>query len=101
VKDPRQFIPPTGQAWTSLAKLKGFGFHNVWKSDPYDKRIESIFIEPKVGIGQRAILLKTDHGNMLWDLIAFLDDETVRKINDRGGLKAIVVGKSFHLPTSS
>lgn len=33
---------------------------------------------------------------MLWDLIAFLDDETVKKINERGGLKAIVVSCQFH-----
>jgi len=93
VKDPRQFVPPTGQQWTSLAKLKSKGYHNIWKQDPHDDRIETFSIEPKVGIGQRAFLLKTAHGNVLWDLVAYIDDETIDKIKSNGGLKAIVVSR--------
>lgn len=45
----------------------------------------------QLGIGERAILLETAHGNILWDLIAFIDDETVEFVKGKGGLKAIVI----------
>jgi len=76
-----------------LFKLKSEGYHNVWKQDPHDHRIETFSIEPKVGIGQRAFLLKTAHGNVLWDLVAYIDEETINKIKIKGGLKAIVVSQ--------
>lgn len=52
-------------------------YHNTFTRDDVDTRIWSISTEPKFGIGQRAILLQTEHGNVLWDLIALLDQETV------------------------
>lgn len=33
------------------------------------------------GIGQRAMLLQTEHGNVLWDLIAYLDEETIQRVS--------------------
>ena len=97
-KDPRQYIPPTGQAWSSLRQLKSEGYYNKWVPDAEDKRVTSIYTEPKVlandpaigsgsaayrkkfGIGQRCILLETPEGNVLWDCIALLDDETFEKV---------------------
>ena len=31
----------------------------------------------KFAIGQRCLLLETEAGNILWDLISFLDDSTI------------------------
>ena len=31
----------------------------------------------KFAIGQRAMLLQTESGNILWDMISLLDDDTV------------------------
>lgn len=45
----------------------------------------------QLGIGQRAILLQTSHGNILWDCVAFLNPETIDFIQGKGGLKAIVI----------
>jgi hypothetical protein len=45
----------------------------------------------KIGIGQRAIFLQTEHGNVLWDLVPFIDDHFINEVNEKGGLKAIVV----------
>jgi hypothetical protein len=45
----------------------------------------------KIGIGQRAIFLQTEHGNVLWDLVPFIDDKFVEEVQEKGGLKAIVV----------
>ncbi|KAK5005711.1 hypothetical protein LTR28_007372 [Elasticomyces elasticus] len=51
------------------------------------------------GIGQRAILLQTPGGNILWDLIAFLDEKTVNFINSKGGLEAIVISHPHYYTT--
>lgn len=34
----------------------------------------------KFGIGERAMLLRTEHGNVLWDLFAYLDEATIEKV---------------------
>ncbi|KAH0391160.1 metallo-beta-lactamase family protein, partial [Aureobasidium melanogenum] len=44
-----------------------------------------------LGIGQRALLLQTPHGNVLWDCIAYLDQPLIDFINSLGGLTAIVI----------
>ncbi|MCJ1477584.1 hypothetical protein MMC13_006257 [Lambiella insularis] len=74
-------------------------FHNNWRQDQVDKRIWSIWTEPKFGIGQRAILLQTNHGNVLWDLITYFDDETIDKIKSFGGLQAIVISHPHYYTT--
>ena len=46
---------------------------------------------PQFGIGQRVFLIQTPAGNVLWDLLVHLDDETIMKIKAMGGLHAIVI----------
>jgi glyoxylase-like metal-dependent hydrolase (beta-lactamase superfamily II) len=52
---------------------------------------DSTSTRKQVGIGQRAILIQTSQGNILWDLVAFLNPETIEFINSKGGLTAIVI----------
>jgi hypothetical protein len=40
-------------------------------------------------IDQRALLVCTSHGNVLWDMIAMLDAATITLIRGLGGLAAI------------
>jgi len=89
--DPRQYVPPTGQAWTSLSKLRDSGFKNVWARDEVDENILFVTSEPKIGIGQRAIFIETEEGNVLWDCVPYIDEEFVEQVKERGGLKAIVI----------
>jgi hypothetical protein len=107
-QDPRQYVPAAGQTWTSLAKDASTQ-KNVFKTDDHDTRIHYITTKPlsnaelpaslasstttrkQLGIGERAILLQTPHGNVLWDLVAFIDPATISFINEKGGLKAIVI----------
>ncbi len=35
----------------------------------------------QVGIGQRALLLRTAHGNVLWDCVAYLDTHTTKQVS--------------------
>ncbi|TAQ84748.1 hypothetical protein B7494_g6943 [Chlorociboria aeruginascens] len=98
--DPRQFVPPTGQAFTTLQTLKKSDeYKNKWLCLDGDERFHSIWTEPKFGIGQRAILIRTPKGNVLWDCIAFLDDQTVEFINSLGGLAAIVISHPHYYTT--
>ena len=96
--DPRQFVPPTGQSWTTLPSLLST-YKNTFSQDPISPRIWSIHTEPKFAIGQRCMLLLTPAGNVLWDLISLLDEETVAFINAKGGLKAIVISHPHYYTT--
>jgi hypothetical protein len=98
--DPRQFTPPTGQSFTSLDALRSSGHKNIFTPVPADpERLISIHTEPKVAIGQRAIIVRTPGGNVLWDCITLLDEETITKIKSLGGLKAIVISHPHYYST--
>ncbi|RGP61044.1 hypothetical protein FLONG3_10663 [Fusarium longipes] len=96
--DPRQYVPPSGQSFSTLGELKK-RFKNEWTECASDPNITFITSTPKLSIGQRAILIKTPSGNVLWDCITLLDDETIQKINERGGLKAIVISHPHYYTT--
>jgi hypothetical protein len=48
-----------------------------------------ITIEPSVGIGQRALLVQTPAGNLLWDPNGYLDEELVTTVRQLGGVAAV------------
>lgn len=67
-------------------------YSNTWSPiDSDNPNFWSISTTPKFAIGQRAILIKTPHGNVLWDCLTLLDDATIAWIQSQGGLKAIVI----------
>jgi hypothetical protein len=47
-QDPRQFVPPSGQSFTTLREMREGKYENRWKQDEVDKRVWSIWTEPKV-----------------------------------------------------
>lgn len=97
--DPRQFTPPSGQSFTTLAELSSSGFQNNFAPYAKDERITFIYTTPKVGIGQRCALIKTPAGNILWDCITFLDGPTIAQINALGGIQAIVISHPHYYST--
>ena len=62
---------------------------NGWRQ--HEPGIIGIGTQPSFAIGQRALLIRTPHGNVLWDCISLLDDATVALIKGLGGLKAIAI----------
>jgi glyoxylase-like metal-dependent hydrolase (beta-lactamase superfamily II) len=86
--DERQFVPRSGQAWTTPDKLAG-AHVNGWRRLEAD--LFEIHTQPGFGIGQRALLLRTPKGNILWDCIALLDDATEALIHALGGLHAVAI----------
>lgn len=87
--DERQYIGWGGQQWTTLEELQAGDYHNeVRETDP---GVWSIFTRPGFCIGQRAVLVQTDGGNFLWDSISYIDDETIERVRELGGIQGISV----------
>src|SRR5260370_31631336 len=87
-EDPRQFAPKTGKGWTTPEKLSVDHFNAFRKIAP---DLLALSTMPRFGIGQRAFLIITPSGNVLWDCISFLDSATIEIIRLLGGLKAIAI----------
>jgi hypothetical protein len=86
--EERQYIPVSGQSWTTLEAMRT-RYVNGFRQ--YDAEIIGIGTQPSFAIGQRALLIRTPQGNVLWDCITLLDDATVTLIKALGGLKAIAI----------
>ncbi len=72
--DERQYVTPAGQSWTTLPALQG-RCSNGWRE--LEPNLIALVTFPAFGIGQRAQLLRTPHGNILWDCISLIDRATV------------------------
>jgi len=86
--EERQFVPPSGQSWTTHAALARRCSNTFRQEEPGLLGIGTV---PAFAIGQRALLLKTDTGNVLWDCISLLDEATVAIIKGLGGLGAVAI----------
>jgi len=87
-EDERQFVRHAGQEWTTLDRLARDHHNRIKEEAP---RLLGIGTEPEFAIGQRALLLQSPGGNLLWDCITLIDDETIEKVKARGGLRAIAI----------
>jgi hypothetical protein len=97
-EEERQYVPPGGQSWTTLDRLRANhrnSFHQ------YEPGVTGIGTTPDFAIGQRAILVQTPNGNVLWDCIAFLDDATIQIVKALGGLKAIAISHPHFYTTNA
>jgi hypothetical protein len=86
--DPRQYVGLDGQRWTTLDQLQR-KHHNVIQQE--EPQLYSIHTEPHFAIGERAFLLLTPKGNILWDCVTLLDRSTIQTIHDLGGVAAIAI----------
>jgi len=87
-EDERQFVRHTGQEWTTLERLGASHRNRIEDEAP---RLLGIGTEPEFAIGQRALLLQSPGGNLLWDCISLLDEQTAAEIDARGGIRAIAI----------
>ena len=86
--DERQYIGLEGQQWTTLEDLRRDHRTKIQTEEP---GLTSFSIEPKFGIGQRAFLVETSAGNVLWDCISLLDALALQEIEKLGVPKAIAI----------
>ncbi len=87
-EDERQYVPARGQGWTTLPALQrahSMGWREVAPN------LLALRPMPALGIDQRALLLRTPAGNVLWDCLGLLDPATVDLIKGLGGLAAIAI----------
>jgi glyoxylase-like metal-dependent hydrolase (beta-lactamase superfamily II) len=94
--DWRQYVPPTGQAWTTLESLQRTHRNSFRRLEP---RLMGVGTMPEFAIGQRALFLQSPAGNVLWDCIALIDQATVDLLNGLGGLSAIAISHPHYYTT--
>ena len=86
--DERQYVGSQGQRWTTLGDLQEAHRNTIVTEEP---GLVSIRTDPIFAIGQRAFLVETPEGNVLWDCVSLLDEATVEAIGKRGGVAAVAI----------
>jgi hypothetical protein len=84
--DERQYVGWDGQQWTTMADLAR-EHRTVLREEERD--LIGVGVEPSFAIGQRALLVRTPAGNVLWDCVSLLDDDAAAAIDAMGGVTAI------------
>jgi glyoxylase-like metal-dependent hydrolase (beta-lactamase superfamily II) len=88
-EDERQYVGWNGQQWTTLAGLADEGHRGrVAEEGP---GVAGIGTAPPTAIGQRALLVRTPAGNVMWDMVSYLDDQLIAEVGELGGLTAIAI----------
>jgi len=95
-EDERQFIRHTGQQWTTLKQLQADHRNRLEEEASH---LLGIGTEPEFAIGQRALLVQSPGGNLLWDCVSLLDQQTASEINLRGGVRAIAISHPHYYTT--
>ena len=85
--DERQWVPPAGQRWATLAELAAAGHRSDIRE--VEPGLLGVGVDPPVGIGQRALVVTTPEGNLLWDPPGFLDEHAISEVRRTGGLRAV------------
>jgi glyoxylase-like metal-dependent hydrolase (beta-lactamase superfamily II) len=87
-EEPRQYVGWEGQRWTTLHELRASHPGSIRAEEP---GLTGIGTDPSFAIGQRALLVQAQGGNILWDCIALLDDEIGERVEALGGIAAIAI----------
>jgi hypothetical protein len=87
-EDERQYVGWQGQRWTTASELATRHHTDLREEEP---DLIGVGMTPTFGIGQRALLVRTEHGNVLWDCTALVDDAARQRILDLGGIAAIAM----------
>lgn len=86
--DERQYVGYGGQQWTTLLELAHDHRNRIEELEP---NLWGIGTQPSFAIGQRALLVRTPKGNLLWDCVSLLDDATVKAVEALGGIRAVAI----------
>lgn len=86
-EDERQWVPPTGQVWTTMDDLAESGYRSEVREVEPD--LFGLGVRPGIGVGQRGLIVRTPEGNLLWDPPAFIDEAAIEAVRGVGGLAAV------------
>ena len=95
-RDDRQYVNWQGQTWTTLPQMQQQYRNNIQPVEPQVYQIQTV---PRFAIGQKAYLIQSAAGNVLWDCVTLLDQETVEKITQLGGITAIAISHPHYFAT--
>ncbi len=95
-QDARQYVNPSGQSWTTLDALAASHWNGFRR---YEPGLYALATFPAFAIGQRAFVVRTAIGNVLWDCVSMLDDATIDLIGALGGLAAIAISHPHYYTT--
>ncbi len=87
--DERQYVGWHGQRWTTLGQLQDEGRRG--RTAEEGPGVTGVGAEPPTAIGQRALLVAAPSGNVMWDMITYIDDLLVDQVADLGGVSAIAI----------
>lgn len=88
-EDERQYVGWGGQQWTTLPEMRAAGYTNDVRD--VEPGLSGIGVQPHFGIGQRALLVQTPAGNVLWDCVGYIDDDAIEAVRVLGGIHAIAL----------
>jgi hypothetical protein len=86
-EDERQYIGWNGQTWTTHDALAAKHELRLQEEDG----VLAIGLDPAFAINQRALLLQTDTGNILWECLSIVTNEAVAALRARGGVDMIAI----------
>jgi hypothetical protein len=86
-EDERQYVPESGQRWTTLEELRADRTNRI----DAEGELTGIGTEPGFAIGQRALLVPWGMRGLMWDCVTLLDDDSAAEVERRGGLGAIAI----------
>jgi hypothetical protein len=85
--DERQWVPESGQAWTTLAELAAAGTTTNWFE--VEPGLYGVTATPKVGIGQQTMVVATSAGVVVFDPLGFVDEAAVARVRALGPVLAV------------
>jgi Metallo-beta-lactamase superfamily len=86
--DERQYVPATGQAWTTLRDMAAAGTATRWFE--VEPRLYGVTADPKVGIGQQTMVVDTADGVVVFDPLGYVDAAAVEHVRSLGTVLAVV-----------
>jgi len=86
-EDERQYIGWNGQRWTTHEQLSIEHTLRIGE----DAGLLAIDMQSGFGIPQRALLLPTPAGNILWECVSLVTAQAIEKLRERGGVDRIII----------
>ncbi|MFB3827000.1 MAG: MBL fold metallo-hydrolase [Bryobacteraceae bacterium] len=86
-EDDRRHVNRAARQWTVMGDLRREYANTVQP----DGGLTGIGTDPEFAIGQRALLVETPAGNVLWDCISLIDSATVAAVQEHGGVRAVAI----------
>ena len=86
-EDERQWVPASGQRWTTLAELRAAGTQII--VEEVETNLWGLRAAPEVGIGQQTMVVRVPEGVLLFDCVGYVDDAALDLVRSLGPTLAV------------